>query len=709
MRYFAVLLFLALPAWPQGCEATASTRKVLERLQIPDDAHPPPARRQELRLELLRKALADSPTDVLLHEAYQRARFGGMEINRGPIVTEYEELLSKNPGDPAFLYLAANAQMGRKTKLAIANLEKALEIAPAFGLPHLLLAQIYNARAYEDAAQVSRHMSRFAELCPESVRALPALKWSKDKELVGREAARLRKNIAARTDSEAAAAYPTLWSLEEALQRSDQQAENQARMRQDLQRLSGAEFVRNLAWLSTHQATWTFEGVPDGVGRKAQSELAALYPNSLAAMNEEFAKATAGAAYPKNPSQEQEQAFWRQRWQATLPLIRKWPASQSLADSAARGVAQDPLATPEQIAEVMALFKRAIQQDPDGLLSSPPEPIWVSELLAQRGARLDDVPDLVLAGFAAVNRQSGAEAENDVTGGSAAALAKQRDMWYLMGYLPLAEAYVRLGKSPSAKDVLLQIDDKLRKIRPPEDASSGDKSRHAELEAQFWFLRGLYAEKEGRKMDALVDYRNSLALYPPRRPRADRRDEVMASADRLWKELGGTSQGWNDWASQSALRNFYAGSGGSEAWSKLADSAPGLVLTDSLGNRWLPKDLAKKTTFVTMWASWCGPCRTELPYVERLYQRFRNRDDVAVLALNVDDDPKAMSTALQELKVSLPSIAARNFAYSIVAQMALPANWIITSGKTEMFQGEGASLDAWLESAVKAIEKAALK
>ena len=83
-----------------------------------------------------------------------------------------------------------------------------------------------------------------------------------------------------------------------------------------------------------------------------------------------------------------------------------------------------------------------------------------------------------------------------------------------------------------------------------------------------------------------------------------------------------------------------------------------------------------------MWASWCAPCRAELPYVQKLYQRFRNRSDIAILAFNVDDDPKAMTTALQELRVSIPSIAARDFAYSIVPEMALPANWIITSGKT---------------------------
>ena len=102
-------------------------------------------------------------------------------------------------------------------------------------------------------------------------------------------------------------------------------------------------------------------------------------------------------------------------------------------------------------------------------------------------------------------------------------------------------------------------------------------------------------------------------------------------------------------------------------------------------------------------------CRAELPYVEKLYQRFRNHSDIAILAFNVDDDPKAMTTALQELRVSIPSITARDFAYSIVPEMALPANWIITSGKTEMFLGNDNSHEAWLESAAIAIETAAGK
>src|SRR6516162_10208098 len=217
MRHFLLLLsfatacFTSRVSWSQGCEPTASTHAVLEQLEVPDDAHLPAAERQELKLELLRKALSAAPADIDLHEAYQKVRLDGVEVNRPDLITEYEQLLAKQPNDSGFLYLAAEAQMGRKTKEAIANLERAIEVAPSFGLPHLLLAQIYFAHAYENTAEATRHLERFAELCPTSVRALPTLRWSKDKELIRREAARLRKNVEARTDSDAVAAYPTLW------------------------------------------------------------------------------------------------------------------------------------------------------------------------------------------------------------------------------------------------------------------------------------------------------------------------------------------------------------------------------------------------------------------------------------------------------------------------------------------------------------------
>jgi thiol-disulfide isomerase/thioredoxin len=92
-----------------------------------------------------------------------------------------------------------------------------------------------------------------------------------------------------------------------------------------------------------------------------------------------------------------------------------------------------------------------------------------------------------------------------------------------------------------------------------------------------------------------------------------RRDEVMQKTQSLWQQLSGTNEGWNDWAGVSSLSHFYAGSKKGNAWRHLASVRPKLVLTDALGHEWNPDDVSKKTTFVTLWASWCGPCRAELP------------------------------------------------------------------------------------------------
>jgi len=126
----------------------------------------------------LRRALTKAPEDVFCTKRTSASKFNGLESNRESVIAEYENL-TKSTGDSVFLYLAANAQVGHKTKGAIANLERSTEAAPSFGLPHLWLADIYSAKAYRDDAQVARHADRFAEICPASVRSFTMLRWSK--------------------------------------------------------------------------------------------------------------------------------------------------------------------------------------------------------------------------------------------------------------------------------------------------------------------------------------------------------------------------------------------------------------------------------------------------------------------------------------------------------------------------------------------------
>ncbi len=43
-----------------------------------------------------------------------------------------------------------------------------------------------------------------------------------------------------------------------------------------------------------------------------------------------------------------------------------------------------------------------------------------------------------------------------------------------------------------------------------------------------------------------------------------------------------------------------------------------------------------KTIFINLWATWCGPCRVEMPSIQKLYDRV-NHDDIIFVMLSLDD------------------------------------------------------------------------
>src|SRR5688572_15469563 len=47
---------------------------------------------------------------------------------------------------------------------------------------------------------------------------------------------------------------------------------------------------------------------------------------------------------------------------------------------------------------------------------------------------------------------------------------------------------------------------------------------------------------------------------------------------------------------------------------------------DEKGNTFSTADLAGKVVFINFWASWCPPCRAEMPALNDLYNQFRNDD-----------------------------------------------------------------------------------
>lgn len=63
--------------------------------------------------------------------------------------------------------------------------------------------------------------------------------------------------------------------------------------------------------------------------------------------------------------------------------------------------------------------------------------------------------------------------------------------------------------------------------------------------------------------------------------------------------------------------------------------------------------LAGRTVLLNLWASWCAPCREELPALAEYAAR---PDAVPVIGIDVADDPRAALRLLTELGVDLPSV-----------------------------------------------------
>lgn len=82
---------------------------------------------------------------------------------------------------------------------------------------------------------------------------------------------------------------------------------------------------------------------------------------------------------------------------------------------------------------------------------------------------------------------------------------------------------------------------------------------------------------------------------------------------------------------------------------------PDFTLTDITGKKVALKDFRGKFVFLNFWASWCVPCREEMPTMERLYQDFKNKNFI-VLAVNVKDNQQDALAFVKELKLTYPVV-----------------------------------------------------
>jgi peroxiredoxin len=136
--------------------------------------------------------------------------------------------------------------------------------------------------------------------------------------------------------------------------------------------------------------------------------------------------------------------------------------------------------------------------------------------------------------------------------------------------------------------------------------------------------------------------------------------------------------------------------------------APEFALADLAGNRVRLSDHRGNVVLLNFWATWCPPCRAEMPSMEKLYQVYRDRG-LVILAISGDRTNRStVETFVQELGVTFPILL--DPAGEVFAQYGvrgLPTSYLLDR-RGRIVSAEAGARD-WNSTAARQVVEALLK
>jgi len=81
--------------------------------------------------------------------------------------------------------------------------------------------------------------------------------------------------------------------------------------------------------------------------------------------------------------------------------------------------------------------------------------------------------------------------------------------------------------------------------------------------------------------------------------------------------------------------------------------APDFTLPSLDGPNLRLQEQRGRVVMINFWATWCGPCRVEMPHLAKLYEKYRG-SGFTVLAVNIDEDPHKAAGLAKQLGMRFP-------------------------------------------------------
>jgi thiol-disulfide isomerase/thioredoxin len=90
------------------------------------------------------------------------------------------------------------------------------------------------------------------------------------------------------------------------------------------------------------------------------------------------------------------------------------------------------------------------------------------------------------------------------------------------------------------------------------------------------------------------------------------------------------------------------------------------------------EELKGKVIFLNFWASWCPPCRAEMPTIQSLYNKMKNRKDLVFVMVSLDNDSSKAKVFIKSSNFDFPVYFLNGYFPKIYDSGTIPSTYVIS-------------------------------
>jgi len=125
--------------------------------------------------------------------------------------------------------------------------------------------------------------------------------------------------------------------------------------------------------------------------------------------------------------------------------------------------------------------------------------------------------------------------------------------------------------------------------------------------------------------------------------------------------------------------------------------APDFELVNLAGETVKLSELRGKIVILNFWATWCEPCKVEMPFFEKLSRN--SQSEVEILAVNFDEPPQQVEQFVNEYKLSFPVLLdPGGNVQNLYRVRGYPTTFVVDAAGSIQFHHVGLITDSQLEN-----------